>query len=59
MKSGNDKIIRNMRNMAWERAKGELRSMLHCFWDEYEQYERLSEEIDRFIQIVELNGLHE
>ena len=27
-----DRITRNLRHMAWERAKGELNSMLHTFW---------------------------
>ena len=25
-----------MRHMAWERAKGELRSTLHTYWTEYD-----------------------
>ena len=27
------RIMRTMRTMAWERAKGELQSMLQTFWD--------------------------
>jgi len=56
-------VIRNLRNMAWERAKGELRSMTHTFWmgtlDPDSQFSKLSAEISRFILKVEDDGLHE
>jgi hypothetical protein len=54
-------IIRNMRNMAWERAKGELLSMKHTFWDGKtgHQYEEMSEVIDEFINKIESDGLYE
>lgn len=52
-------IIRNLRHMAWERAKGELRSMLHTFWNDAEQHEGLSAATSAFIKEVEDNGLHE
>ena len=54
-----EKIIRNMRHMAWERAKGELRSMLHTFWDDNPNNEQLAEQIDNFIEQVEEEGLQE
>lgn len=52
-------IIRNMRHMAWERAKGELRSMLHTFWDGEDNFKSLDSEIKKFIKTVEDQGLHE
>ena len=52
-------VIRNLRHMAWERAKGELRSMLHTFWDSDKEFSALHDEIGKFIKTVEDNGLHE
>ena len=54
-----NRIIRNLRHMAWERAKGELRSMIHTFWDNDPQFLTLNEYIEKFIKNIELNGLHE
>jgi len=58
-----ERILHNLRTMAWERAKGELYSMLHTFWEhigeEHEKYLELSSSINRFITSVEDNGLHE
>lgn len=50
-----------IRLMAWERAKGELKSMLqtHVFVGEQEQYDRLKQTITDFIKDVEDNGKHE
>jgi len=55
------KEIRTMKFMAWERAKGELRSMTHCFWthNTEDNYEKLNEAIETFIKSIEDNGLHE
>lgn len=54
-------VIRNLRNMAWERAKGELLSMRHTFWSGKtgHQFEELTDKIERFIKDIEENGLHE
>ena len=54
-----DRVIRNLRNMAWERAKGELKSMLHTFWDEKGNFEELDKEIKKFIKKIEDDGLQE
>ena len=54
------KIIRTMRLMAWERAKGEMHSILEAYWcadDEREEYKVLSDEIKKFIKTVESRGL--
>ena len=40
-------------------SKGELRSMMHTFWTDQEQYESLYKEVERFIERVESRGLHE
>lgn len=56
-----DKILRTLKNMAWERAKGELRSMLHtCYgWGEMDTYENLQLEIDKFVKKVEDEGYND
>ncbi|MFA7219417.1 MAG: hypothetical protein WC119_02855 [Synergistaceae bacterium] len=53
------RIIRNLRHMAWERSKGELRSMLHTLWDEELKHNDLKLIINEFIKKVEDNGLYE
>lgn len=47
-----------MRRMAWERAKGELASMLQASF-ENNNYTSLDDSIRDFIEEVEDNGLHE
>jgi len=42
-----------LRQMAWERAKGELRSMLQTFWGETKDYEWVKLLIDKFIHEAE------
>ena len=54
-----------MRAMAWERAKGELRSMLHPFWPEYDStgrrmdngFDLMNEKVEAFIKDFEDNCL--
>lgn len=48
-----------IRLMAWERAKGELKSMLQTYVGEQEQYYKLKKAINDFIKDVEDNGKHE
>ena len=52
-----DKIRESLRTMAWQRAKGELLSMLQTFWDgdTSENFEPLNQAIDDFITNVESN----
>lgn len=52
------KELRTMRMMAWERAKGELRSMLVTYWDGG-GYKDMEEAIDKFVKEVEDNALEE
>lgn len=55
----NDLTKHFLRGMAWEEAKGKLRSMLMTFNEEYKKYEELSNAIEEFIKEVEDNGLQE
>ena len=54
-----EKVLRTMRYQAWERAKGELRSMLHTYWGEEGRYEAFKKKMSDFIEDVEYNGTHE
>lgn len=59
-----EKTIRALRAMAWERAKGELRSMYHTFYsdsafDEPGKFGEFEVEVEAFITRIEHNGLHE
>jgi len=59
-----DVVLRGLRNQAWERAKGELNSMLTTFYDRKhnsrpDQYDGLKAEIKKFVEKVESEGLHE
>ena len=54
------KEIRTMRSMAWERAKGELNSILQTFWsDNSNNYEQFRDELKKFVCYIEDHGLHE
>ena len=60
----NRDIATSLRHMAWERAKGELRSMLHTFWQEYDRggekldsgFDRMERGVENFIS--EFEGEH-
>ena len=60
----NRDIATSLRHMAWERAKGELRSMLHTFWSEYDSggeklddgFDRMERDVENFIS--EFEGEH-
>jgi len=59
-----NKMIRNMRHMAWERAKGELHSMRRTFWGGEvgtgeSQFDKFTDEVDKFIKKIEDDGLYE
>ncbi|MCP3923039.1 MAG: hypothetical protein GY714_10675 [Desulfobacterales bacterium] len=55
--------IRVMRGMAWERAKGELKSIEYTYYhtkgNNDERYERFSEKLHNFIKDIEENSLQE
>lgn len=57
-------ILRAMRMMAWERAKGEMLSMLQTHQQKNgggisQEFISLKSAIDDFVENVEGNGLHE
>lgn len=51
--------IQVMRNMAWERAKGELRSMLTTYYDSEGRYDEMRNAVNEFVERVEMNALQE
>lgn len=57
-------IARMLRTQAWERAKGELNSMLHTFHSAAcigtrQNFDDLQEAITCFVEDIESHGLHE
>lgn len=56
-------LSRMLRNQAWERAKGELRSMLWTFQSPANasegQFKKFDAALEAFIEKVEGGGLHE
>lgn len=57
------KEIHTLRAMAWERAKGELKAIMHTFWSVdpsgVEKYESMRKAAEDFIAHVEDHGLAE
>lgn len=51
--------LRVLRMMAWERAKGELRSMLNTYWDDHDRFTAMNEVMTEFVKHVEDNALEE
>ena len=54
-----DHLLRTLRGMAWERAKGELESIMRTFWDERDSFEELDKAVKAFIKKIEDDGLIE
>ena len=55
-----EKVLKTMRYMAWNRAKGELQSMLDTYWSgSDEQFTKMKKAINNFIEDVEDNGKQE
>jgi len=55
-----EKVLKTMRYMAWNRAKGELQSMLDTYWSgSDEKFNTMKKAIDDFIEDVEDNGKQE
>jgi len=54
-------LLTAMRTMAWERAVGELRAMMHTYYKKYDgdKFEKISQAIDSFISTVEGEGWQE
>lgn len=59
--TGQDNVLRTLRTQAWERAKGELNSVLLTFYgkNNSQQFEQLDKAIREFVENVEENGLQE
>lgn len=57
--SDDSRVRDTMRRMAWERAKGELRSMGQTIYGDREKFEALDKAVEDFIRSVEDDGLHE
>lgn len=57
-----DRLLRTLRSQSWERAKGELNSMLHTYYDgglePDSQFVLMESAIKNFISEVEDNDLH-
>jgi hypothetical protein len=57
------RVLRALRTQAWERAKGELNSMLHTFYTNSSvssdgQYNAFANRLNEFIRDIEDNGLN-
>jgi len=56
-----DKILDSMRRMAWQRAKGELYSILETYFSDsqnhhsYDEFDKQSKRIEKFIKEFEDN----
>lgn len=48
-----ERILITLRRMAWERAKGELLSLLETYWGEKNSFEEVSKRIEDFIKEFE------
>lgn len=59
MSHDDTRVLKTMRAMAWERAKGELYSILNTFWGEEGAFEAMRTEIEKFCAVVDSNGLVE
>ncbi len=57
--SDDSRLMHTIRVMAWERAKGEMRSMLHSYWDDASAFRMLDHKIEAFIKDIEDNGYQE
>lgn len=65
MTDDTDTILRSLRHMAWERAKGEMRAALETYWSTWtvtgqklpNGFEETASRVEAFIKEVEDNGL--
>jgi hypothetical protein len=53
-----DKTEKMLRSMAWERAKGELMSMRHTFYNDH-RFEEFDNALTTFVDAVESEALYE
>lgn len=55
----NEMILRTMRAMAWERAKGEVEAVLETYWGNYDEdseFRKLDAAFKAFVKEAEDNG---
>lgn len=50
-----DKVLQVLRAMAWQKAKGELLSIVEAYWSQREDFERTARIIEAFIKEIEDN----
>jgi len=55
----NQDLVGVMRAQAWERAKGELRSILAAYFDDRNRFDAMDKLVSKFVIEVEENGLAE
>jgi len=55
-----ERILKALRAMAWERAKGEINSMSHTYYREYDddKFNEFIKAFDEFKEKIETNELH-
>lgn len=59
-KMAEERVLKAMRSMAWERAKGELEAALCTFWGEMDphgDFDKAEKAVRNFIKRVEDDGL--
>jgi len=54
-----ERVLSTLRLQAWERAKGELNSMLQSYWGFDGKFESMDEAVTDFIEKVESEGWQE
>lgn len=56
-----ERVIRAMRTMAWERAKGEMQSMLHTYYESStgDYFQQFNHAFREFVRKVEDHGWQE
>ena len=52
----NSRVLRTLRDQAWERAKGELEALLSTYYDDKEEFDTADGIIRRFIEDFEDNS---
>ncbi len=55
----NEMILRSIRQMAWQRAKGELQAILVTYWGGADQYAKMDRAVREFCEHVDGHGLAE
>lgn len=61
MSTADNRVLSAMRAMAWERAKGEIKSMLNTYYcqEDGNKFAEMEREFEAFVSAVENNALQE